>query len=1617
MAATVSLRGLRRVLAPVWLLAILSLALAPVASLSNPNPDTAEIRHGEIEFDAVGDNLDIIQHSSHAIIEWDGFSIASGERTNFIQPGDTAIALNRALGGRSDINGILEANGRVILVNPNGVMVGPSGSIDAAGFIASTLDISDGDFLAGGDLNFSGGSAAAIVNLGTIRASSGDAILVAAQVQNAGQLLAPEGLAGIAAGTDVLLKESGEERLFVRAGAGSIQNDPTGNIEGRVAELKAGGNVYGLAIQQHGRVAATGAVNEGGQIFLRANGGKIVNSTPVAAKKITIDGGDGGEVELPETASLTANEVELTTNGGKITQLGSVTGVTEGAVPGSVTIDAGEQGDVELGPMSRTAGELVTVSSLGGDITSAGQLLGTAGATDGSVTIDAGLGGAVNLTMDSETSAGAVTVRATGGSILAAGHVVGNDGGSVNFEANDGGEIVVPLGGLIEGGDVRMSASKGSIDHAGTVIAETLDGQGGRVSMDVSPGGAITIQPTGIIRGGEIELLANDGGKIEHAGQIIAEDGPGGGTVTMQADGGEVTILPTGYIEGGTVNVLAEGGTITHQGVIKARDGDGNGGTVTMDAGAGGSVEVFGVIDASGSDGVGGTVTVTGDEVAIRAGALIDASGTAGGGTINIGGGFGGNDPNIHNAKNTTVEAGAVLRADATVDGPGGNVVVWADGTTNFAGTISARGAGSGIGGNAEVSGKNTLNFGGEVDLGSESGIGGNLLLDPGDFTIDGSNVGTITGALSGGSNVTVTTNAAAAGNGDVFVNTPVLVNSMNQGVFSILAHRHIRVNERIQLSGDGGAVNLIAGWDGSTGYSPVPPPGIATPVGVPDMTQFPENENSFGNGMGSVFVGGDTVLFEPVWVGSRNGPTAVLGYNLEIASNPAYHTGLGIVDGSATSAMGDISVDVINNVSLTAANSADGRARIGHELSGVGATIDGQIFVNARRGGISISSAADPMAVAAIGHYAPNGSVMESTGGMSGPDGVNIRAHGDVSIVSGGADAFIGNYADQNSASISVEGDNIALDATNGRAFIGHTDGGTIMTPLPSASGNLSIFAKGQLNLTDGAMPANAWRIGHENLEMGVNSPIAIAMGSLGPGGAVVISQEVADRLILPNIQGGPITLASIGAPAGPTGGLQQNATINFNSPNDLNLLSFGDLTITGGVNNASTIDGGFNAVAGWMMDAGFSAAGEGGGGSGSSGPGDFDPTQLANDPTGFGRGGATLNVDGAISTHGANINLFGGNVVLNQPVTPPMDEGPTANIHVRGEARFNGAHVESAKVFGHGQNDTIFGPNEDINWLIDADGSGSFAGVGSTGVFPQVDFEGIENLNGGMLTDSFIFTNGASLTGTVNAGGGYGMDELLIDFSHSSDDHFFAITGNRVRVNPTYDFEGIETLGVVGGSGDDNISTQFFNFQQNLDGGGGSNRLGVLIPAGFPSPGFISPLNPPDNRRDLGRIFFMNMDALILSRAAAGEVVATKVVDRPAVLNQGGDRGADGIRVRDIVDVANSDGMLLAEIDPILQQQSNAAQNQLAAEVQSQENNNPAGENGIANQNPQNLAPRNNTPPGESQDIGGDSGPVEMDGGGSRPSANLPQQVQNTFDNMFNPGDWGGTGLNIVD
>ena len=92
------------------------------------------------------------------------FSIGAGKLAEFFQPDKDSAVLNRVTGHLgSEIQGRLAADGRVILINPNGIVVGPDGRIDTAGFIGSTLDVADNDFLEGGDLVFAGDSAAGLL--------------------------------------------------------------------------------------------------------------------------------------------------------------------------------------------------------------------------------------------------------------------------------------------------------------------------------------------------------------------------------------------------------------------------------------------------------------------------------------------------------------------------------------------------------------------------------------------------------------------------------------------------------------------------------------------------------------------------------------------------------------------------------------------------------------------------------------------------------------------------------------------------------------------------------------------------------------------------------------------------------------------------------------------------------------------------------------------------------------------------------------------------------------------------------------------------------------------------------------------------------------------------------------------------------------------------------------------------------------------------------------------------------------------------------------------------------------------------------------------------------------
>ena len=216
----------------------------------------------------------------------------------------------------------------------------------------------------------------------------------------------------------------------------------------------------------------------------------------------------------------------------------------------------------------------------------------------------------------------------------------------------------------------------------------------------------------------------------------LGADGSGAGT--------QAGVSNTGTINAGKGKVaMASGdfyalamdlsGTIIGKS-IAARGGAGNA------PGNGGVVAVNGTLDASSSTGKGGTIDVFGERVGVMSGALVNANGATGGGSVRIGGDYlGGNVANAPQATATYIDSNARVTANATQSGDGGRVIVWSNEYTGFFGSIDASAAGSGNGGFIETSSHDNLQAFGSVNAKSARGKAGTWLLDPSDVTITNS--------------------------------------------------------------------------------------------------------------------------------------------------------------------------------------------------------------------------------------------------------------------------------------------------------------------------------------------------------------------------------------------------------------------------------------------------------------------------------------------------------------------------------------------------------------------------------------------------------------------------------------------------------------------------------------------------------------------------------------------------------------------------------------------------------------------------------------------------------------------------------------------------------------
>ena len=299
-------------------------------------PTDGSVAAGAASITSGAGNMTVTQTTQNVSINWQTFNIGQGEAVNFAQPNSSAIALNRVLGADpSSILGSLNANGNVFLINPNGVLFGPSAAVNVGGLVASTLSLSDSDFMAG-NYKFAGTSDGSVVNQGTINADGGYVALLGANVSNQGTIQANLGSVALAAGEAITLDVAGDGLLNVAVNRGALdalaQNGGLIQADGGkvVMTAQSAGSLVQSVVNNTGVIRAQSIENRNGTIMLM---GDMQSGTLNIGGTLDVSGADAGETGGSVTA--TAHHVGLVD--AEINASGDTGG-------GSVLIGGGYQG-------------------------------------------------------------------------------------------------------------------------------------------------------------------------------------------------------------------------------------------------------------------------------------------------------------------------------------------------------------------------------------------------------------------------------------------------------------------------------------------------------------------------------------------------------------------------------------------------------------------------------------------------------------------------------------------------------------------------------------------------------------------------------------------------------------------------------------------------------------------------------------------------------------------------------------------------------------------------------------------------------------------------------------------------------------------------------------------------------------------------------------------------------------------------------------------------------------------------------------------------------------------------------------------------------------------------
>lgn len=292
-----------------------------------------------------------ITAANRTVLDWASFSVLVGKTLEFVQPAGGAVLNRVGLGAdASQILGTLNANGTVMLMNPNGVMFGQGSSVNVGSLIATTGSIDRSAFETHGHAVITGATGS-ITNSGSITSTAGASglvALVAPSVANQGVIAATGGTVvlqgsdaatiSLTGGLYELAVPGGATGTAIINSAGATLNAKTLHlsvgdtanllsgvinlegvqqassaivVNGNTVELKStlqapevSGNSNtvnvhsGARIQDGVKIAKTGTPGNGGSIYVR--GGSYTEQVVLNKANLTLTGMDGAHINVLE---------------------------------------------------------------------------------------------------------------------------------------------------------------------------------------------------------------------------------------------------------------------------------------------------------------------------------------------------------------------------------------------------------------------------------------------------------------------------------------------------------------------------------------------------------------------------------------------------------------------------------------------------------------------------------------------------------------------------------------------------------------------------------------------------------------------------------------------------------------------------------------------------------------------------------------------------------------------------------------------------------------------------------------------------------------------------------------------------------------------------------------------------------------------------------------------------------------------------------------------------------------------------------------------------------------------------------------------------------------------